>query len=95
MYRKNGNEMQEMLWQKGINFNDYPAFFKRGTFIQRRKVLRYLTETELARIPEDKRPNGPIMRTEIAVLDMPIFTKVMNREEVIFDGAEPEVFPED
>lgn len=89
LQHKNGNEMQEMMWQKGINFNDYPAFFKRGTFVQRRKVLRTLTDVELARIPEQHRPTGPVMRTEILELDMPPFTKVTNRNEVIFDGVDP------
>lgn len=33
---KNGSEMQEMLFQeKGINFNDLPAGFKRGRFIEK------------------------------------------------------------
>lgn len=94
MYGKTGNEMQEMLWQKGINFNDYPAFFKRGTFVQRRKILRELTEDELLRIPENRRPIGPIRRTEVSVIDMPPFTKVLNREDVIFNGSNPEVISE-
>lgn len=38
---KNGSEMQEMLFQKGINFNDYPAKFKRGTFILKRPDAEY------------------------------------------------------
>jgi tRNA(His) 5'-end guanylyltransferase len=28
---KDGNELQELLFQKGINFNDYPEAFKRGS----------------------------------------------------------------
>lgn len=95
MYKKNGSEMQEMLWQRGINFNDYPPFFKRGTFVQRRKVLKDLSAEEMSRIPEDRRPAGPILRTEVTIVDMPPFTKVMNREDVIFHGAEPDIFAED
>ncbi len=30
---KNINQQQEMIFQKGINWNDYPAFCKRGTFV--------------------------------------------------------------
>lgn len=82
-------EMQEMLFAKGINFNDYPAFFKRGTFIRRSTVERDLTVEDLARIPEKHRPGGPVIRGCIARLDMPRFGSVMNREAVIFDGAEP------
>ena len=32
---KNGNEKQEMLFQKGINWNDYPVKFKRGYVIKK------------------------------------------------------------
>jgi hypothetical protein len=44
-------------------------------------------EEELARIPEKHRPSGPVMRSNMKVLDMPPFNKVANRVEVIFDGA--------
>lgn len=37
---KSGKIMQEMMFQKGINWNNYPDFFKRGTFILRRPVVR-------------------------------------------------------
>ena len=86
---KNGGEMQEMLWQKGINWNDYPSFFKRGTFVQRKPKWVELDDETLAKIPEDKRPDGPVQRHELVRLEMPPFTKVTNRVEVIFDGADP------
>lgn len=86
---KNGSELQEMLFSKGINFNDYPAFFKRGTFLRRKVVARHLTNDELARIPEKHWPDGPVERSLIEPLEMPRFGSVTNREAVIFDGAEP------
>lgn len=33
LHGKNGNEMQEMCWQKGHNWNDLHCSKKRGTFI--------------------------------------------------------------
>lgn len=86
---KTGSEMQEMLFAKGINFNDYPAFFKRGTFVRRSTVERIFTEEELARIPEKHRPlpDATCVRAHITPLDMPRFSKVTNREAVIFEGA--------
>src|SRR4051794_20634453 len=33
LHGKSSSEMQEMIFQKGRNFNDYPTFFKRGTFV--------------------------------------------------------------
>lgn len=81
-------DMQEMLFQKGINFNDYPAWFKRGTFVQRKRVMAHLTDEELARIPEAHRPTEPVERWIVRTLDMPSFRKVTNRAAVIFEGAD-------
>lgn len=36
LHNKNVNEVQEMIFQKGKNFNDYPAGFKRGRVIVKR-----------------------------------------------------------
>jgi tRNA(His) 5'-end guanylyltransferase len=33
LHKKNGSDMQEMMWQKGVNWNDYPVGFKRGRAI--------------------------------------------------------------
>lgn len=91
LHGKSGSEMQEMIFQKGQNFNDYPAFFKRGTFVRRVKVERGFTQDELARIPEKHRPplEKLVSRSSVIEIEMPIFTKVTNREAVIFDGAFP------
>jgi len=35
---KPSNVLQEMLFQKGINWNNYPPFFKHGTFVKRQTV---------------------------------------------------------
>ena len=85
--------MQEMLFAKGVNFNDYPPFFKRGTFIRRVTVERPFTIDELASIPPSHQPvpGALVTRSEIRRLDMPRFGSVRNREAVIFDGAPPEV----
>lgn len=41
---KNGNEMQEMCFQKGKNWNNLPIAFKRGTAIYKQRVKKDLTE---------------------------------------------------
>ncbi len=91
LHGKSSGEMQEMLFQKGINWNDYPAFFKRGTFLQRRRVIKPLDAETLAKILEKHRPTGAIERWEISEIDMPPFTQVTNRSAVVFDGAKPTV----
>lgn len=95
LMNKNGSEKQDMLMEKGINWNDYPVFFKRGTYAQRKTVERLLTDEEWNKIPEKHRltldRNTKVKRHEIRILDMPIFSKVTNRENVIFEGEEPNV----
>lgn len=81
-------ELQEMLFQKGINWNNYPVSFRRGTFIQRQKSKEKLTVEDLESLPimhEARRnPDLEVERTEYKKLDMPPFGKVSNRAEVIF-----------
>lgn len=93
LHNKNGPEMQEMLWQKGVNWNDYPRHFKRGTFIQRRTLTTPFTAEELEKLPPKHHartnPSLVVERTEYRELDMPPFGRVVNRPEVIFYGAEP------
>jgi tRNA(His) guanylyltransferase len=68
---RSGPQMQEMMWKKfGVNFNDYPAFFKRGTFARRVKEERVLTEEQLAKIPEGRRPTGPVLRSFVDTVDI-------------------------
>lgn len=50
-HNKNGSQLQEMLFEKGINWNDYPAFFKRGTYILKRKKSTPFTAEEIETLP--------------------------------------------
>lgn len=92
-----GKQMQEKMWvEKGVNFNDYPFFFKRGTFVRRVKEERILTEEQLAHIPEQHRPTGPVMRSFIDKVDIwlskqedPVAT--LFKGAPIMMGAEPEL----
>lgn len=40
---KNNSEMQDMMMQKGVNWNDYPIGFKRGRAIVRREIISELS----------------------------------------------------
>jgi tRNA(His) 5'-end guanylyltransferase len=83
--------MQEMMFGKGVNFNDYPAFFKRGTFVRRVTEMVTLDEKSLKRIPEQHRPqDGQALRSRVKTLEMPSFSKVTNRVGVIFRAEAPE-----
>lgn len=95
LYGKNGSDKQELLFQRGINWNDYPVAFKRGTYVQRRTVLNPFSVAELKRLPQKHaaraNPSLLVERSEWQVLAMPILTTIVNREDVIFDGADPVV----
>lgn len=87
-----GSQKQERLWsEKGINWNDYPAFFKRGTYVQRKTFERTLTEEERMRIPEKHRPDvgQTFKRSSVVELDMPPARRIANYTDVIFEAAEP------
>jgi tRNA(His) 5'-end guanylyltransferase len=85
---KSGAEKQEMLFQRGQNFNDYPAFFKRGTWVRRQARERLLTAAELAAIPMPFRPpeDQPLVRSEVVAFDLPPLNRVSNRVDVLFHG---------
>jgi tRNA(His) 5'-end guanylyltransferase len=91
---KNGSEIQEMLFQRyGINWNDYPTFFKRGVYILRKKVFTKFNNIEELPKNHEARKNPDLMveRTQYIKYDMPPFSKVLNREGVLFSGEEPEL----
>lgn len=47
LHGKNGKEMQEMLFQKGINWNEYPWQFKRGRTIVYSETQWMMPETPI------------------------------------------------
>jgi tRNA(His) 5'-end guanylyltransferase len=56
LMNKHRGDMMDMLHDKGINWNDYPAHFKRGIYLKRIVEDRVLDEVERSRIPERHRP---------------------------------------
>ena len=93
LHGKNGSDRQEMLHQKGINWNDYPSFFKRGTYVQKRIEATPFSVEELDRLPpkHEARANPGLLveRSVLRLLDLPPLGTITNREAVIFEGAEP------
>lgn len=90
---KNGSEKQELLFQKGINWNDYPDFFKKGSYIQRKRVSTKFTANELEKLPINhnarKNPDMLVDRWIVDVIDIPPLSKVSNRVNVIIFGEAP------
>jgi tRNA(His) 5'-end guanylyltransferase len=95
LHKKNGSEKQEMLFEKGINWNDYPAFFKRGTYVQRKRILRKFTSDELEKLPKKhiarKDPDLMIERWVVDRIDLPPLMKINNKVDVIVFGKDVEM----
>ena len=94
IFNKNTDEVQELLYsKKGINWNDIESRFKRGIYIRRKTVSKKLTQDEIEKLPEKhnarKNPDMLITRNIIETVDTPIFQKIINREDFVFNGAEP------
>lgn len=86
LHGKNGAEKQEMMFSKfGVNFNDYPAFFKRGVYAKRVQVIR---EAEVLLPKHDLIPDEDgkywVTRNVVQSLDLPRATQIANYEELLF-----------
>ena len=90
-FKKNTDELRKMLLGKGVDWEDYPEFFKRGSYVLQRKIERSLTEEERERIPEAHRPavGAAFERTCWDVVELPRLRLLKNRAQALFEGAEP------
>lgn len=92
LHKKHTGEIQEMLFQgHGINWNDYPAFFKRGTYIGWTPLgsNRQLTSDEIELLPPKHaaRRNGGIITKSVRALtefDIPPITQVPDPMDLFF-----------
>lgn len=93
LFKKSSSQKQEMLFQKGINWNQYPASFRRGTYWIRRKITRSYSEEELASLPPRHEahvnPGLVVERNEIWRPEMPPLRRVANAAQVVFGGESP------
>lgn len=84
-----GDEMQEKMFsEKNINWNDYPTFFKRGTYVKREKTVRKLTKEELDDLPlkhnARKNPDIEIERNVITVMEIPKISSIDDKISLFF-----------
>lgn len=72
---KNCNQIQDMLHEwRGINWNDYPAYLKRGTCVIKQEISETSTETIPMPFGEDRVTQTITMRSEWVIDDnIPIF----------------------
>jgi tRNA(His) guanylyltransferase len=87
---KNGPAKHEMLHAKGVNWADYPEFFKNGTLLRREVVLYEPSSAALAKIPEQYRPQS-VNRPSTVTVDMPRFATIANPVGVLFYKEKPQL----
>jgi tRNA(His) 5'-end guanylyltransferase len=93
-FNKNTSELQDMmLLEKSVNWNDLPVKYKRGTYVKRITTSTPFTIDELKDLPLNhnahKNPNLIIQRSVIKEIEYPIFSKIKNKEDVIFNDSKP------
>lgn len=92
LFKKNNEQMQDMLMAKGINWNDYPSWFKRGVYILRREEMRAFSTEEFVNLPKNHaaraNPSMKYKRKIFETLSMPPIVKVINKEGVLFKGED-------
>jgi len=83
----------KMLMEIGVNFEDYPTYFKRGQYVRRCEIESFLTAQDIEKLPAKHNarinPELKVKRNLVDVIDMPPLSTIKNLQEVIFENAEP------
>jgi hypothetical protein len=87
--------MIAMLMPNGVNWHEYPAAFKRGTYVRRKVFENEIDPAELEKLPEKHQARTigitKFSRSVVVLLDMPPLVTVTNIVGVIFNDEEPTV----
>ena len=89
------DEQQKMMWVKGLNWSDYPADFKRGTYLIKDTItINFNAEAEdIEKLPllheGRKNPNLAVTRNVVKTLELPQIDRITNLEDVLIHGMEP------
>lgn len=89
----NGSQLQDLMMnQKNVNWNDLETKYKRGTYVKRSKIFKPFTAEEIETLPLKHKartnPDLVIERNVISVVEMPVFNKITNKVDVIFNNVE-------
>jgi tRNA(His) guanylyltransferase len=87
LFKLSVSKVQEKLFEeKGINWNDYPDHFKRGTYVFKRAIPIHINSPFV-----NNSESTTIWRSRFIKENPPIITKWTNRVGVLFDGEQPEL----
>lgn len=86
-------EMRRLLAERGVDWDAFSEGFRRGTYVQRRRLRRGFAPEELARLPPQHQarrdPSHTFERWVVEPRQLPPLREIDNRVEVLFEGAEP------
>ncbi len=92
IHKKNSIQKIIMMHDKGVNFSEYPASFRQGSFVRRVTTTVPFTRQQEDALPAKhkarKDPNLHVTRSRVEFFDVPELVTVKNRTEVLFYGAE-------
>lgn len=96
LHKLNGGQMQDKLMlEKGLNWNNLPSKFKRGSYVRRVVTSKPFTAEEIDSLPPQHQartnPDLVIKRSVISRVDLPRIGSITNRVGVFFKGEDPEV----
>lgn len=82
---KNSKDKRELLLAKGIDFNDYPVFFREGTFIKNVQEEKEMDDVTWDKIPEKSRPESRFfVRRDVREVGVEDFESMLDKEAFIF-----------
>lgn len=91
-----GSDMQDKMFvEKGVNWNDMDVRLKRGTYVKRIKTSKPFSSEELKTLPPKHKahtnPDLVVERSIITTIEYPVFSRITNKVDVIFNDAEAEL----
>lgn len=98
LHKKTSTDKLALLTSKGVDWNEYPQHFRRGTYVLRRTETGPFLPEELNELPPKHQahsnPDLQVTRSRVTEEYLPPLVSIWNREGVLFNG-EPVVLKED
>lgn len=93
LMNKNNSELQELIFQRGTNWNHLPSILKRGSYFINCIDKVMFSRQELDNLPPNHaartNPELQFERKTVKNIDLPILTTISNLGDVIFKNLAP------
>lgn len=83
-HKQNNSQLQDMLMEKGINWNNYDSHSKRGSYFKRVDKWIEVDPEIIKKIPPEKLMDGKIKRKVVEEVHLPILTTVKDKVGILF-----------